>query len=161
MNPSPNIPVKTADDAIEALRQVVRGREDFVYRDTRRDADPYERCVNWTRETPESEWQPSCVVGHVLMLWGFPDDLMDSCSASGISVIRYDLNYMADPKSSKHREVPYEIDFEAGVILTAAQATQDSEERLTWGRALEAAEWYYANPGSPMHLNPYCPESEK
>ena len=145
---------KTAEDAIQALREVARGREDFVYRNS----DDYEMtqsCVNWTRvnstEDSPGGWHASCIVGHVLTLWGFPEGQKVSCESAGIGAVRDELQDLAD---RGHPDALFVLDGEALRVLGAAQNVQDDETARTWGDALRAAEWQAQNPDLPVLANP-------
>lgn len=143
MNPSP---MKTAVDAIEALREVVKGHEDFVYYGSE-DYELDNKCVNWVAECgvePDEpvRWRPSCIVGHVLTMWGFPEDKKNRYKGSGV--------YSA--------ATAIEIDQDATGLLSVAQRVQDSSLGLTWGHALLAAEWQYAHPQEPYCKNPHLHE---
>lgn len=118
--------VKDEHDAIEALRTVVAGREDFVYHSPDGAAG---LCVNFN---VLDAYRPSCVVGHVLDLWGLPQELRP-VAADG-SVHRVNLK-LRDKRS------PFVMSMEAMQVLAAAQKFQD--EQGTWGGALAKAEEVY------------------
>ena len=112
-------------DAIAALREVVQGREDFVYTDSPDCENNV--CVNWLRDG--DGWRPSCIVGHVLTMWGFPEEDKVHCQVRG---------------PSGTLAVQDEIDTTPDVlaILGVAQGSQDNGS--TWGEALGRAETRYA-----------------
>lgn len=115
-------------DAITALRAVVKGREDFVYTDSE-DYRDTNSCMNWTRDYEGDPWRASCVVGHVLTGWGYPEDLKSSTRCNGINIT---MGLWLGVKATDH----------AKAILGSAQHAQDTCD--TWGHALAVAEEVYA-----------------
>jgi hypothetical protein len=137
--------VKNATDAIEALRQVVAGREDYVYPGAAFgecfnfqsiQETPYYSGVPGPREarTPE-DLKPSCVVGHVLDLWGL-DRKYWFAVEGGIGTSCGELRDIW----REHGDV-FRIDGEAETVLNCAQVAQDRGR--TWGEALASAEARY------------------
>jgi hypothetical protein len=104
-------------EAIRLLREVVAGREDFVYR------PPVfgEGCVY-----RNEDGQPSCLVGHVLYRWN-------------PTVVPVEENVIGDLDLADDG-----VTEDAVQVLAAAQDVQDhGEPEDTWGRALAAAEIAY------------------
>jgi hypothetical protein len=123
------VPVKSAQDALDALRLVVAGHEDFVYRTA--DVEEGGRfCVNF--EQTLNGWQPSCIVGHVLHLWGLPQDCRNRVREEGIHCAADDIN-------NYDMAAGFKISYAAISILSAAQGVQDQPGH-TWGQALALAE---------------------
>lgn len=113
----------TPEQVIGALREVIAGHEDFVYRQP--------QC----RYADESG-NPSCVVGHAV----------NQLDPEVFAVIRQtEVNLGRSPSigySNEFREGEIlGISNDGLLILQAAQAAQDGGE--TWGDALEIAEQYY------------------
>jgi hypothetical protein len=129
------IVVKSAFDAIEALRSVVAGREDFVYTPPESE---FGTCVNFTQESGEDEiyrYCPSCVVGHVLALWGLPESLWAHFSRGTVDTVTESLKFIGE-------DSPFQISEQAVWVLDAAQSAQD--HKVPWGEALARAERTYA-----------------
>lgn len=119
--------VKTARDAIEALRQVIAGRDDFVY-DSGAVGD---MCLNFALAS-DGSYQPSCVVGHVAALWGLEPEFWSRCGTGSV-------NTLFDGLAIRGHWL--RINNGAKAILTVAQVAQD--DRHTWGYALARAEEMY------------------
>jgi hypothetical protein len=111
-------------DAIRLLREVVAGREDYVYErvlaDIDNDGHPAPSCLYYV------DGKPSCVVGHVMNRWD-PDFRPPEGSSPRLMAM-----FPGDPVSALAAEV-----------FAAAQEKQD--EGCTWGTALAAAEQRYAD----------------
>lgn len=112
----------TADDALEALRTAVKGREDYVY--------PWweaggSRACKYVRDGA-----PSCLVGHALHALGIPLDtltVLDSYqNGSGVAA------------GTLPQHLPSgTLTVEAAGVFGAAQTAQDTGE--SWGEALASA----------------------
>lgn len=107
------------DRALQLLREVVQGREDFVY-EAPPDGSDRPRCVYADGDCP------SCVVGHAMSWAGAtPEQVrqMDEAKDGGIDLLK----------------VPWlDLNDEARAVFFAAQQLQDNGK--TWGAALAAAE---------------------
>lgn len=137
--------VKTAKDAIEALRTVVAGREDFVY-----PGSANQRCYNFQLPElsndgyPVQGWHPehvdvmvpSCVVGHVLNLWGLDRKywIRVEGGMEGTSEALEDIAYEGDDSQ-------FVLSVGARGVLLKAQEAQD--DGTPWGDALGDAERFY------------------
>ena len=128
--------VYTAKDAIEELRRIVKGNEGFVYTQGEHCQD-VGYCLNWLRVEDEPEgddgvyrtrWEPSCLVGHVLTNWGFPEDKKRHTTVSGPGQCARAAKTVG----------AFQITADAVSVLGEAQSAQDNG--LTWGQALERAE---------------------
>jgi hypothetical protein len=141
--------VKNATDAIEALRQVVTGREGYVYPGAR-----FSECFNFVAgytkfgvPTPhkgaaetlldDGNLVPSCIVGHVLALWGLDRELWGQVEGNVYS-IRIPLHDLA-----AEDKVDFKISAECADVLGVAQLAQD--RGVSWDTALQRAEEYYRN----------------
>jgi len=114
--------------AINALREVVVGKEDYVYERpeiTLSDGNTYKHCVYVDPETDE----PSCIIGWAIR------QLVPS-----VKFPRNDVWIMGATKP-----IPLdgaELTERAGYVFFAAQMLQDDLTH-TWGQALKAAEKEY------------------
>lgn len=116
-----------ADRAIELLRQVVEGREDYVYdQDGSRSSWAICRYVGTGGDCPD------CLIGHVLHLAGVPLDLLAAHEGAAINDDRLLAALTA---------AGFTITLQAAVILAEAQTAQDHQ--YTWGNALAEAEDVY------------------
>lgn len=122
--------VKSAQDAIEALRTVIAGREDFVYEPPGYTGGT---CVNFALAS-DGDYQPSCVVGHVAALWGLEPEFWSRCATGSVNTLFDNLAI---------RGHWLRIEGDAMTVLTAAQMAQD--DRHTWGYALARAESMYSS----------------
>lgn len=126
----------TAEQAIEALRKVVAGNEEFVY-ELKSDADRADQGVNKNDGSCFYEWdgKPSCIVGHVLAELG-----------ASIGVLRHlDTRQTAGIKASRQALSEQNIFTTSAAIdiLHVAQYVQDRGS--SWGEALADAEQVFAN----------------
>ena len=134
--------IKTGKDAIEALRQVVAGREDYVYpgananecfnfsgglNDAGYPSNPAFACID--------DLRPSCIVGHVLALWGLDREHWPFVEG-GMQTTQEALDYLA----RENHEVP-QVDPGAYAVLYLAQMAQD--QGATWGQSLRRSEGVY------------------
>ncbi len=115
-------------DTIAALRTVVQGREDFVYTNSEDFIGLDRKCGNWVLDG--GNWRPSCIVGHVLTAWDYPDECKPYTRFSGPT----GALSVQDAIGIRTDDVPY--------ILGVAQGCQDNGG--TWGEALKRAEEKYA-----------------
>jgi hypothetical protein len=129
--------------AIGLLRDVVRGREDYI--------DPYSggSVCQYVRNGA-----PSCIAGHAMVAAGAPlaavaimDGLGDMTEISGALQIVAEGRGETEPLYNLYEEAvqlaeEIEMDGPAAEVLGAAQLSQD--DGSTWGRALAEAEhtWY-------------------
>lgn len=115
-------------DTIAALRTVVQGREDFVYTESEDYLQIGDGCVNWVLDG--GNWRPSCIVGHVLTAWDYPDECKPHTRFSGpAGTLGVQDEICTTTPKALH-------------ILTVAQGRQDNGG--TWGEALKRAEEKYA-----------------
>lgn len=106
-----------SNEALEMLRTVVKGRENFIYpREWKRKFSPSENCVYFTGKTPR------CIIGNALHKWGFG--------------VIYEENRAGELNGFVDGDVKFTD--RALDILEAAQHRQDTN--YTWGDALAAAE---------------------
>jgi len=134
-----NVKVFDHHDAITALRAVVKGREDFVYTNSE-DYRDVVSCVNWVRDEEGGPWRASCVVGHVLTSWDYPEDFKLISRYAGI---RPTMGLWSGVRVTDHAEA----------VLGVAQYAQDREGG-TWGEALRRAEEVYAE-ADPDQIQDY------
>jgi hypothetical protein len=134
-----NVKVFDHHDAITALRAVVKGREDFVYTNSE-DYRDMALCVNWVRDEEGGPWRASCVVGHVLTSWDYPEDFKLISRYNGIRVT---MGLWSGARATDH----------AKAVLGVAQYAQDREGG-TWGEALRRAEEVYAE-ADPDQIQDY------
>jgi len=106
-------------DAIRLLREVVKGKEDFIYISERG------RCFYTKGDCP------SCLIGYALVRGGVPIEMVKLLDNNSISSEDAD----AIPMIIKG------VTQEAAHVFNAAQVVQDDDH--TWGEALDAAEDYY------------------
>ena len=110
--------------ALELLREVVKGKEDYVY--VNAIGEQADDTGNITCSYSHGP-QPGCVVGHVLYSAGATiDQLIQLDHFTGSGSIEFATAEALD------------ISREARVLLAAAQYAQDTG--LTWGTALATAE---------------------
>lgn len=119
-------PPAVALDTIKArtiLRELVKGKEDFVYEPPGNDST----CVNWVRN-PDGTHSPSCLIGQLWWKLGFDQTCMGATDNAHSALRRLTEDGLV--------KVP-EGD-PVGVYLRAVQASQDS--RHPWGEAMKAGE---------------------
>ena len=109
----------TYEDVLAELREIIRGREDYVYENP----DFLGSCVNFDREG-----NPSCLVGHWLAMHGvtatfFRDNMIPSTAT------------VSDLFCGNAHVMPIQVDEPARILLIMAQERQDSGS--TWGNAVE------------------------
>ena len=120
--------VKSAQDAIEALRTV----SPDARTSSTSPGDTGGTCVNFAWE--RRGLQPSCVVGHVAALWGLEPEFWSRCATGSVNTLFDNLAI---------RGHWLRIEGDAMTVLTAAQMAQD--DRHTWGYALARAESMYSS----------------
>jgi hypothetical protein len=115
------------ETVLDTLRDVVRGREDYVYTrpDTANPQGPV--CLYVHPSDDPTRQEPGCLVGHVLYRLGVPLSALAEHEGHRASIVVTRLTD-CDPK------IAY--------MLDRAQRAQDDSE--TWGDALEQAERYAA-----------------
>ena len=111
---------KTSTDAIKALADVVRNKYDFVYRE-----DSSVQCQHYDIQN-----QPACIVGHVLDLWGLPENLK--------AHLAHETAGGAWATLENRDDVPFTFSASAREVLSAAQGVNDAQGK-TWGEAYETA----------------------
>jgi hypothetical protein len=118
----------TAKKAIEALREIVSGRENYV--------DPGSiagKCRYAIFDEGENRVVPSCIVGTALHSRGVPAGVLASMnSVGGVDEVHANADEF---------DTHFVLTAEAAEVFERAQAAQDSG--LRWGEALEAAEEAY------------------
>lgn len=122
----------TKDDVLKTLKEVVKGKEDYIYKRPERRAKHGGNACFYT--TPEGA--PSCIVGYVIArldpellqeIKGYEDRNRQSFPFSPYTkVARNPLN-----------KVKAEFEPDAIILLQRAQTEQDAGN--TWGEALEYA----------------------
>lgn len=121
----------TPDQAIATLRDVVNGREDYVYSAPAHQESPGATCFYVHTDAETGESYPGCVAGHVLNRLGVPLSLLEVYEQTRVSTV---VNSLAE---TPERHVPENVAY-LGHILDRAQQCQDTGG--TWGESLRRAE---------------------
>ena len=115
------------EGVMKTLREVVAGKEDFVY------TTEHEECIY-----AEDDGSPSCVVGHVIARLD-PELLAKVAEGERFELESGEIAYNSDTVSGLFNA--YGLPKGSGVVLRAAQKMQDAG--VSWGEALELAEESY------------------
>jgi hypothetical protein len=114
----------TYEDVLAELREIIKGREDYVY-----EAPENGTCVYFDFDDGE----PSCLVGHWLFMHGITNSYFRKNSIALSSTVKELF------RLSPHL-MPMEVDERAYRLLLVAQQQQD--QHRPWGYALDYAAVY-------------------
>lgn len=123
----------TADQVMEALEAVVKGREDYV--------DP--RAGSILACQYQIDMVPSCIVGSVLAHLGVSPDVLHQMDCTGNPMFNADGYELLEASGIT-------MDRLAFGMLSRAQSRQDRSD--TWGDALEGAREVYAGTHEPHDM---------
>jgi hypothetical protein len=127
-----DIVVIDAPRALELLREVVEGKEDYVYWNFD-EVNDAKKCRYFV------DGQPSCLVGHALVRAGVANNFPLAWNAQGIIGVERLL---------REKGGDFQLTREAAMVFMAAQECQDAAEDYddrdhSWGESLRAAEDMY------------------
>jgi hypothetical protein len=114
------------DAVTEALKEIVAGKEDFVY--------PYHETQCFYTD-PEDRTAPSCIVGHVI-------DAIDHEALERLG--EYEMQdgesfSVAEMNNGKRFNQRFDLDFDSATLQEALQAAQEVQDLgIPWGRSWEA-----------------------
>ena len=135
--------VLTFEKAVRLLERAVAAKgADYVYESP--DPAKPEKCVYVTHPDNEPyQWEPSCLVGHVLMWW-MDDDGFDEDERARMLQWLDENHSMADDFESLCDFGFFIVEDEAVSLLAVAQVKQDGAaglqlQRTPWGRAVQEA----------------------
>lgn len=107
------------DETVGLLREIIRGNEEFVYRDTSKG--------DWSQCVYQKDGEPSCLVGHLLHRLGVTVEMLSDFDGWGYCAVTAILDLRAQGLM--------EFDQRSELLLSLVQRKQDNG--ITWGAALE------------------------
>lgn len=126
-----NLENVTPTEALDTLRAVVSGHEDYVYAAPAHQVQPGASCFYVHHNTETGEKSPGCVVGHVLNRLGVSLDTLMGYEGTRADQVIQDLT-REDLQPTPRPHVTY-----LRRLLDQAQQCQDNG--APWGDALERA----------------------
>lgn len=118
----------TPAEVLSTLREVVQGKEDYLYQAPDHQRTGGNTCFYVHRDAVTDEKTPGCLVGHVLNRLGVPLSELAKCEGTRASIVIEHLqNEEQNPVNAYIRRT-----------LDKAQQIQDNSG--TWGEALREAE---------------------